>query len=199
MVQRNKKTLAPAVTPTAAQPTPDMPTIRDATPADLNGILAIYNHAVAHTTAIWNETLVDIPNRAKWLADRQALGYPVLVAIGPGTKLVPAGVVGYASFGDWRAFDGYRYTVEHSVYVSADARGQGVGRILMAGLIERARNLGKHVMVGAVEAGNAPSLALHRRLGFVQTGLMSQVGTKFGRWLDLAWVQLQLNDAAPLR
>ncbi len=199
MVQRSKTTSVPTAAPTADRPQPDMPTIRDATPADLNGILAIYNHAVAHTTAIWNETLVDLPNRAKWLADRQALGYPVLVAIGPGTALVPAGVVGYASFGDWRAFDGYRYTVEHSVYVSADARGQGVGGKLMAALVERARSLGKHVMVGAVEAGNAPSLALHRRLGFVQTGLMPQVGTKFGRWLDLAFVQLQLNEALPLR
>ena len=102
------------------------------------------------------------------------------------------GVLGYASFGDWRAFDGYRHTVEHSVYVHPDARGQGVAQLLMQMLIERARVLDKHVMVAAIEAGNQPSIALHRRLGFVQTGLMPEVGVKFGRWLDLLWMQLIL-------
>lgn len=162
--------------------------IRDATDSDLPGILAIYNDAVAQTTAIWNETLVDLANRAAWLADRQRAGYPVLVASRDGA------VLGYASFGDWRAFDGYRHTVEHSVYVRTDQHGAGIGKALMLALIERARGLGKHVMVAGIEAGNTGSIRLHEKLGFTQAGFLPQVGTKFGKWLDLTFLQLQLDD-----
>ena len=162
--------------------------IRDAVPADIPAILAIYNDAVAHTTAVWNDTPADAQSRGAWMAARVVQGYPVLVADAGGR------VLGYASFGDWRAFAGYRHTVEHSVYVHADARGRGVGRALLAALVARARAAGKHVMVAAIEAGNAPSIHLHRSLGFEQTGLMPQVGCKFGRWLDLAFLQLRLDD-----
>lgn len=162
--------------------------IRDAVEADLETIRAIYNDAVANTTAIWNERLVDVADRRAWAEVRRALGYPILVADDGGT------VVGYASFGDWRAFEGYRHTVEHSVYVDRTARGRGVGEALMRALIERARGLHKHVMVAGIEAENAVSIRLHERLGFVKTGLMPQVGTKFGRWLDLAFLQLRLDD-----
>lgn len=161
--------------------------VRDATDADLEGILAIYNDAVLNTTAIWNDAVVDIANRRAWLADRARLGYPVLVAV-EGDD-----VAGYASFGDFRAFDGYRHTVEHSVYVHRDRRGRGVAHALMIELIERARALGKHVMVAGIEAENEPSLRLHARLGFKQTGRLEQVGTKFDRWLDLAFLQLTLD------
>ncbi|PWR24655.1 GNAT family N-acetyltransferase [Zavarzinia aquatilis] len=160
--------------------------IRDATEGDLPGILAIYNDAVANTTAIWNETLVDLDNRRAWLHARLAQGYPVLVAVDDGA------VLGYASFGDWRAFDGYRHTVEHSVYVGANTRGRGVGRALLTALIPRAAALGKHVLVAGIEAGNQPSIRLHEQLGFLRTGLMPEVGIKFGRWLDLQFMQLTL-------
>ena len=166
--------------------------IRDATSDDALGIMVIYNDAVEHTTAIWNETLVDKENRQAWLLERQGRGYPVLVAVDDLDI-----VLGYASFGDWRAFDGYRYTVEHSVYVRCDRRGEGLGRSLMSALIDRARKLNKHVMVAAIEAGNRQSIALHLKLGFVQTGLMPEVGTKFGRWLDLVYLQLKLGELAP--
>ena len=103
---------------------------------------------------------------------------------------------GYASFGDWRPFDGFRHTVEHSVYVRSDQRGNGLGPQLMDALIERARGCGKHVMVAAIESGNAASIRLHERAGFITTGQMPQVGTKFGRWLDLTFMQLTLNPGA---
>jgi phosphinothricin acetyltransferase len=166
--------------------------IRDATIDDAFGIMTIYNDAVQNTTAIWNETLVDQTNRRAWLADRQSKGYPVLVAVDD-----LGSVFGYASFGDWRAFDGYRHTVEHSVYVKHDQRGKGLGRHLMLALIERARKLNKHVMVAAIEAGNQGSISMHVKLGFVQTGLMPEVGTKFGKWLDLVYLQLKLGELAP--
>lgn len=165
--------------------------IRDAEEADVDGITVIYNDAVARTTAIWNETAVDKANRLAWLTERRRAGYPVLVAVD-----ATGGVLGYASFGDWRAFDGYRHTVEHSVYVRADRRGHGIGEALMRALIERARSIGKHVMVAGIEAGNAGSIRLHEKLGFEHAGHLRQVGAKFGAWLDLAFMQFTL-DARP--
>jgi L-amino acid N-acyltransferase YncA len=163
-------------------------TIRDASEADLPGILSIYNDAVQHTTAIWNENLADLANRRAWLTERTSTGFPVLVMVDS------AGVVvGYASYGPWRPHDGYRHTVEHSVYVRSDQRGQGLGVLLMQALIERARAAGLHVMVGAIEAQNSASIGLHQRLGFTITGQMPQVGRKFDRWLDLTFMQLILE------
>ena len=165
--------------------------IRDAEDRDLEGITTIYNDAVEQTTAIWNETTIDVENRRAWLADRRKSGYPVLVAVSDDDK-----VLGYASFGDWRAWDGYRHTVEHSVYVRSDQRGAGIGKALMEALIWRARDIGKHVMVAGIEAGNTGSIRLHEKLGFEQAGPLWQVGTKFGRWLDLAFLQLTLDNRA---
>jgi len=162
--------------------------IRDASDGDIEGILAIYNDAVANTTAIWNEKTVNAANRAAWLAERKRQGFPVLVAVDADGL-----VLGYASFGDWRAFDGYRHTVEHSVYVRQGHRGGGIGRALMLRLIERARALGKHVMVAGIEAGNEASIRLHQSLGFEQAGQMKEVGQKFGKWLDLAFLTLNLD------
>ncbi|AKM29657.1 GNAT family N-acetyltransferase [Pandoraea faecigallinarum] len=161
-------------------------TIRDATDADLPAIRDIYNDAVEHTTAIWNDVLVDLDNRREWLAARLKRGYPVIVAQREGKT------VGYASFGDWRAFDGYRHTVEHSIYIDRHARGGGIGETLMRALIERARALRVHVMIAAIEAQNAPSIRLHEKLGFRTVGTFSEVGTKFGRWLDLTCMELRI-------
>jgi L-amino acid N-acyltransferase len=166
--------------------------IRDADEADLAGILAIYNDAVATTTAVWNDSVVDIENRRAWLAERGRQGYPVLVAVEQDN------VLGYASFGDFRAWQGYRYTVEHSVYVHRDQRRAGIGAELLKVLIERARSLDKHVIVAGIEAANEPSLKLHERLGFKVVGRLEQVGTKFGRWLNLVFMQLLLERRSPL-
>ncbi|CAB3749723.1 GNAT family N-acetyltransferase [Paraburkholderia humisilvae] len=163
--------------------------IRDAGPNHIEGIAAIYNDAVKHTTAIWNDSTVDYTNRAAWLSGRQQAGYPVLVALdGRGA------VIGYASFSDWRAFDGYRHTVEHSVYVRSDQRGKGIGEALMQKLIGRAQSIGKHVMIAGIDANNAGSIRLHAKLGFEQVGHLKEVGQKFGAWLDLAFMQLKLDD-----
>lgn len=162
--------------------------LRDAEAADLPTITEIHNHAVVHTTAIWNEDAVDVDDRAAWLADRTGRGYPVIVAVDD------TGVVGYASYAQWRPHSGYRLTVEHSVYVRGDQRGRGIGTTLMTALIARARADGLHVMIGGIESGNNASIVLHERLGFVEVGRMPQVGAKFGRWLDLSMLQLVLDD-----
>lgn len=161
--------------------------IRDAGLSDIAAITAIYNHAVLHTTAIWNDAPISLQNRIDWLQQRQAQGYPALVAVNQAND-----VLGYASFGDWRPFDGYKQTVEHSVYVREGQQGAGIGTALMQALMLRARQLDKHVMVAAVDADNIASIKLHLALGFQQVGLMPQVGRKFGRWLDLLWLQLVL-------
>jgi phosphinothricin acetyltransferase len=162
--------------------------VRDAAEEDIQTITGIYNDAVQNSTAIWNDTTIDEANRRLWLSERRKAGYPVLVAVN-----AAEGVLGYASFGDWRAWDGYRHTVEHSVYVRADQRGKGVGEALVRALIERARKIGKHVMVAGIEANNVGSVRLHEKLGFEQVGHLKQVGAKFGSWLDLLFLQLVLD------
>ncbi len=162
--------------------------IRYAGKEDCAEIAAIYNHAVVHTAAIWNDQTVDVDNRIAWFEARTLLGYPVLVSIENDV------VTGYASFGDWRAFDGFRHTVEHSVYVHPEHQGKGIGKALMVRLIEEAKRIGIHDMVAGIEAQNHGSIHLHRQLGFSVTGQMPQVGTKFGRWLDLTFMQLQLDN-----
>ena len=162
-------------------------TIRPATEADLPAILAIYNDAVANTTAIWNDTLVDLDNRRQWMQARLAGNNPVLVADRAGE------VIGYATYGDWRAFDGFRQTKEHSVYVRTDRKGSGAGTLLMQALILTARERGVHVLVACIEAGNAASIRLHEKLGFRNVGTFAEVGQKFGRWLDLTCMELRLD------
>ncbi|SNY92622.1 phosphinothricin acetyltransferase [Cohaesibacter sp. ES.047] len=162
--------------------------IRNAEPGDAAAIAAIYNHAVEHTTAIWNEATVTSDNRANWITGRQQGGFPVLVAVDEAGD-----IAGYASYGPWRAFDGYRHTVEHSVYVEKDHRGQGIGRQLMDALLKEAGASGIHVMIAGIEAENAGSIALHRKLGFVEAGTLHEVGTKFGRWLDLTFMEFRFG------
>lgn len=161
--------------------------IRYASKEDCAAIAEIYNHAVLHTAAIWNEKTVDGNQRLAWLTARQQAGFPVLVSEENGK------VTGYSSYGDWRAFDGFRHTVEHSVYVHPDYQNKGLGRALLLALINEARQQNKHVMVAAIEGQNHASLHLHSTLGFIITGKMPQVGCKFGRWLDLTFMQLQLD------
>ena len=164
--------------------------IRAAVESDAEIIAEIYNDAVLNTTAIWNENRIDVANRITWINSRQQAGFPVIVATDDNDDTV----LGYASYGDWRPWDGYRHTVEHSVYVHKDVRGKGAGAALMQGLIQLAREAGKHVMVAAIESENAASIALHKKLGFIESGRMTEVGTKFGRWLDLTFLQLHLDD-----
>ena len=176
-----------ATEPAASEPAAASPVVRDATPADLVAILAIYNDAVANTTAIWNEVLSDLDGRRAWFEERTGRGFPVLVAV------VDGAVAGYATYGPFRPHDGYRHTVEHSIYVDAAVRGRGIGRAMLAALLDRARAAGLHVMVGGVEAGNSASIALHERLGFEKAALLRQVGRKFDRWLDLQFMQKTLG------
>jgi phosphinothricin acetyltransferase len=163
-----------------------MPSVRDAGEADLAAVLDIFNEVVATSTAIYRDDPVTLDDRRQWWAERVRQGYPVLVAADQDE------VVGFASFGDFRAWPGYRFTVEHTVHVRADRRARGIGTALMGPLIARAAALGKHVMVAGVDAANARSLAFHERLGFVRVAHFREVGFKFNRWLDLVFLQRTL-------
>ncbi|KFE33998.1 GNAT family N-acetyltransferase [Thioclava atlantica] len=164
--------------------------IRDARPEDAAAIAEIYNDAVDNLTAIWTEKRTDAAERAAWIAERQAAGFPVLVSDEEGR------VLGYASYGKFRDKDGYDLTVEHSVYIHRDARGRGLGTPMLQALIDHARAAGFHAMLGVIAAENQGSIRLHERLGFTRVGTLPQVGKKFGRWLDLALLQITLDDRA---
>ncbi len=154
---------------------------------DLEGILVIYNDAILTTTAVFSDEPVTLENRREWLEARAGQGYPVLVARDPS-----GAVLGFATFGDFRAWPGYRHTVEHSVYVRGDARGRGIGSALLEALFPLAVALDKHVLVAGIDASNDASIRLHERLGFERVGLLPEVGRKFDRWLDLAFLQKRL-------
>lgn len=166
--------------------------VRDGTETDLSGILSIHNEAVRTSAAVYTEQEATLADRRAWFAQRTGQGYPVLVAEDP----ADGAVIGFATFGDFRPWPGYRYTVEHSVYIRADARGRGLGRALVGTLLDRADALGKHVMIAGIDAANPASLRLHERLGFERIGTLREVGTKFGRWLDLVFMQRFLGGAA---
>ena len=100
-----------------------------------------------------------------------------------------SGVLGFSTFGDFRTWPGYRFTVEHSVHVRSDTRGRGVGKKLVKALFPRAAALGKHVMIAGVDAANEASIRFHEQLGFVKSGHLREVGHKFDRWLDLVFLQ----------
>ncbi len=162
--------------------------VRAATAGDVEAITRIYNHAVEHTTASWDLEPVSLDSRRQWFDEKQAGGWPVLVAE------VAEQVVGWSTVGPFRPKDGYRHTVEHSVYVADGHRGMGLGRALLEPLIQACRQRGVRAIVGGLDAANTASLEFHRRLGFVESGRLPQVGRKFGRWLDLVFTVLVLED-----
>lgn len=161
--------------------------IRQALDADLDAILAIHNDAILNSAAIWDDHEVDRAEREEWLQSRTREGHPVLVAVDDGV------IAGYATYAPWRWKYGYRNTVEDSVYLDADHQGRGIGRALLARLIDHARQAGHHVMLADIESGNTASIRLHESLGFEHAAQLNEIGQKFDRWLDLTIMSLRLG------
>jgi L-amino acid N-acyltransferase len=157
-------------------------TIEDARADDLPAITTILNHAAAYSTATWHEYPKSEAEMAEWFAARQK-DYVVLAAR-DGAELL-----GYASYGPFRAPSGYRFTAEHSIYVRDDRRGRGIGKALLTALIARARAQSLHALIGGVDADNGLSIALHKAFGFEETGRLPEAGRKFDRWLTLVFLQ----------
>jgi len=151
-------------------------------------ILEILNEAIANSTALYDYSPRTPESMVGWFSVKRAHGFPVVGAVDESGKLL-----GFASWGYFRAFPAYKYTVEHSVYVHHEQRGRGLGKILIMELIRRAREAQVHVIVGCIDAMNLGSIGLHRGLGFTHAGTFPEVGFKFGRWLDVAFYQLRLE------
>lgn len=156
-----------------------------------DAILALLNEAILHSTALYEYAPRPASSMPAWFESRHSRGFPVL-----GIEDEAGVLLGFASYGVFRGFAAFKYTVEHSLYVHSAHRGRGVGHTLLLALIERARAQGLHVLVGCLDADNLASVALHRKLGFVSVGTLPQTGFKFGRWLDLALWQLTLDTPA---
>ncbi len=154
-------------------------------------ILEIFNEAIVHSTALYDYRPRPPESMAAWFAAKQAGALPVL-----GLEDAAGTLLGFATYGPFRAWPAFKYSVEHSVYVHCAHRGKGVGRRLLQALIDTAQARGVHVLVGGIDASNAGSIALHEQLGFVHAGTVREAGFKFGRWLDLAFYQRILAGPA---
>ncbi|MEI7901498.1 MAG: N-acetyltransferase family protein [bacterium] len=155
-------------------------------------ILAIFNDAILHSTALYEEQPRPPESMIDWFRTKEAGGFPVI-----GAEDASGRLAGFATYGTFRAYAGYRHTAEHSVYVQKEFQGQGLGHALMTRLIETATLRHIHTLVGVIDAGNPASIALHEKLGFTQAGTLKEAGTKFGRWLDVRFYQLILDT--PIR
>lgn len=163
-----------------------MVTIRTMKETDLPEVLDIYNDIILHTTAVYEYMPHTMEMRRQWYETKMRDHYPVFVAEEDGV------LAGFSSFGPFRAWAAYQYSVENSVYVAAERRGNGIGRMLVPPLIQAARERGMHVMIAGIDASNEASQRLHRSFGFKEVAHFEQVGHKFGRWLDLKFLQLIL-------
>ena len=152
-----------------------------------SAIVAILNDAIATSTALYDYRPRELASMTAWFEAKRAGGFPVWGALNESAKLL-----GFASYGSFRAWPAYKYSVEHSVYVAEGERGQGVGKALLQRVIQSATEQQLHTLIGGIDAENARSIAFHERLGFMHAGTIKQAGFKFGRWLDLAFYQLIL-------
>jgi phosphinothricin acetyltransferase len=156
--------------------------IRDATEGDLDAINDIYNESVLNSTATFQQEPVTRAERLAWWAELRGR-FPVLVAESAGR------VIGWANLGPYKSRCGYRYTVESSVYLAPDARGQGLGRAIMTELLSRIAPGQYRTVIAVISAETPASLRLHEQLGFVEVGRLREVGWKFERWLDVVLMQ----------
>jgi phosphinothricin acetyltransferase len=154
-------------------------------------ILDIFNDAILTSTALYDYQPRTAATMQAWFEAKRKGDFPVI-----GFEDDDGTLMGFASYGTFRAFPAFKYSVEHSVYVNRDYRGRGLGEALMRALIERARAQQYHVLVGAIDSTNEVSCALHEKLGFAHSGTVRQAGFKFGRWLDVAFYQLVLDTPA---
>lgn len=162
-------------------------TIRDAVEADLEVILEIVNYSILNSTANYNYEVQTLDFQRKWFKGKKSVDFPVVVAVQSGQ------VIGFGTYGTFREKIGYQFTVEHSIYVSPNEIGKGVGKMLMSELISIAKKQKIHTMIGGIDASNIYSIDFHKKFGFTECGIIRESGYKFDRWLDLQFMQLILK------
>lgn len=151
-------------------------------------ILEILNEAILHSTALYDYKPRTMENMQTWYDVKQRGNFPVIGVFDPDEKLL-----GFTSYGSFRNWPAYKYSVEHSIYIKSDMRGKGLGKILLREIIKSAEEQDYHVLIGGIDASNATSISLHEKEGFVFSGTIQQAGYKFGKWLDLSFYQLILK------
>jgi L-amino acid N-acyltransferase YncA len=166
--------------------------IRPARHSDLQEILAINNFEILNSTINYDFVPKSIHEQTDWFEEKRKAGFPIIVATSAEK------VVGFATYGSFRPKPGYRFTVEHSVYLASDFRDQGIGTKLLLELIQIAKQSGYHTMVGGVDSSNEGSYLFHQKLGFKEVARFKEVGHKFDRWLDIIFMQLILEDGGKL-
>lgn len=154
-------------------------------------ILEIFNDAIVTSTALYDYKPRAPESMVAWFATKRANGFPVI-----GIEDDAGTLLGFASYGTFRAWPAYKYSVEHSIYIHRDHRGRGLGRTLLQAIVDAARQRQVHTLIGGIDAANDASIALHRAMGFEHAGTIRQAGFKFGRWLDLAFYQRILETPA---
>ena len=161
--------------------------IRPAESADLDTMLGIYNDAITNTTAVYDYQPRTSDSQRQWFETKLVQHFPVFVAHDSAT------IVGFGSFGPFRPWPAYQFTVENSLYVDSAHRRKGAGTALLASLVRAAQAAGYHAMVAGIDATNEASLALHRKAGFEPVAHFREVGWKFERWLDLVFMEKMLR------
>lgn len=160
--------------------------IRTANENDLQAMLDIYNEIILNTTAVFQYDVHTIQQRKEWFAQKQKENFPVFIAEENNV------VVGFSTFGQFRNWQAYQYSVENSMYVKASERGKGIGKLLLQPLIDAAKQMNMHTIIASIVADNASSIALHKQFGFFEVAHFKEVGFKFNKWLDLVFMQLIL-------
>ncbi len=154
-------------------------------------ILAIFNEDIVNSTALYDYKPRTKEMMAAWFENKAKGKFPVF-----GAESEAGELMGFSTYGSFRGFPGYKYTVEHSVYVDTRFRAKGLGKILLREIITAAEAQNYHVMIGVIDSANATSIRLHEALGFTCSGTIRQSGFKFGRWLDVVLYQLILPTPA---
>jgi L-amino acid N-acyltransferase YncA len=160
--------------------------IREANSSDLEAISQIWNYYILHTTYNYDSEPKDMAFFEEWLKSRTELNYPIFVLV------VDGGLVGYATYGQFRTRIGYRFSMEHGVYIAPGKQGKGYGKTLMLKIMEKAKLDGHHSLTAGIDASNFESIAFHQKFGFKEVGVFKEIGFKNGQWLDCHFLQLIL-------
>lgn len=162
--------------------------ILHANESDLEQILEIMNYEILNETSIYEDTPRTQEYIKEWYKIKVSDNSPVIVAKSNNT------VLGFATYGKFRPRTGYRYTIEHSVYVHKKTQAKGVGKLLMSELTTKARTSGYKNMIARIDASNKGSIKFHKKMGFSEAGTLKKVGFKFDKWLDVVYMQLDLSQ-----
>lgn len=161
--------------------------IREAIENDILEILDIYNAAILNTTSVYDYNAHTFQDRKQWYKKKKQEGYPILVYEANNK------VVGFATFGPFREWPAYKYSVEHSIYVHERCRNKGIGTLLIKEIIRITNEREFATLVAGIDEANENSVKMHEKLGFKHSGTINKAGYKFGKWLNLAFYQLDLE------